>query len=138
MNFFSDINNLVLMGIVVLSGGALVAHTLQRAGAKVTPLQATQLINQGKAFILDVRNEEEFAAGHIKDAKNIPLNVLKERVVELEKFKTREVITVCARGLQSNKAASLLKKAGFAQTTSLLGGMEAWQAQGLPSSKKKG
>jgi len=137
VNFFADINNLVLLAIVLLSGAALVAHTLQRAGAKVTPLQTTQLLNQGKALILDVRSEEEFAAGHVKDAKNIPLKALKERVGEIEKFKTRPVVTVCARGLQSNKAASLLKKQGFEQATSLLGGLEAWQAQGLPVSKKK-
>jgi len=137
VNFFSDINNLVLLAIVALSGGALIAHTLQRAGAKVTPLQTTQLLNQGKGFILDVRSEEEFAAGHIKDAKNIPLKSLKERIGELEKAKTRTVVTVCARGLQSNKAASLLRKEGFEQSSSLLGGMEAWQAAGLPLSKKK-
>jgi len=137
VNFFSDINNLILLAIVVLSGGLLVAHTLQRTGAKVSPLQATQLLNQGKALILDVRSEEEFATGHVKDAKNIPLSALKERVGELEKFKARPVVTVCARGLQSNKAAAILRKNGFEQASSLLGGMEAWQAQGLPISKKK-
>lgn len=137
MIFFVDINNLVLLVIVLLSGGALVAHTLQRAGKKVTSLQATQMLNQGKTLMLDVRSEEEFAAGHIKDAKNIPLKALKESRGELEKFKTQPVITVCARGLQSNKAASFLKKHGFEQASSLLGGLEAWQAQGLPVSKRK-
>lgn len=136
MNFFSDINNLVLLAIVFLSGGALVAHTLRQVGAKVSPLQATQLLNQNKGFILDVRSEEEFASGHIKDAKNIPLSALKERVGELDKAKGRTVVTVCDRGLQSNKAASLLGKEGF-ESSSLLGGMEAWRAAGLPVSKKK-
>ena len=119
MKFFLD--NIFLIGIIVLSGGALVAHTLQRVGAKVTALQATQIINQGKTLILDVRPATDFAAGHIRDAKNIPLKELKGRVAELEKFKDRPVIVVCNKGLQSNKATALLKKEGFTEATSLLG-----------------
>ncbi len=129
------IDNIFLIGIVLVSGGALVMHTLQRAGAKVTPLQATQIINQGKTLILDVRNADEFAAGHIRDAKNIPLKELKARVSELEKFKARPVIVVCAKGLKSAKATAQLKKEGYAEAASLLGGLDAWQSQGLPVTK---
>ena len=116
MKFFLD--NIFLIGIIVLSGGALVAHTLQRVGAKVTALQATQIINQGKTLILDVRPATDFAAGHIRDAKNIPLKELKGRVAELEKFKDRPVIVVCNKGLQSNKATALLKKEGYTEAVS--------------------
>ena len=129
------IDNIFLIGIVILSGGALVAHTLQRVGAKVTALQATQIINQGKTLILDVRPAADYAAGHIRDAKNIPLKELKGRVAELEKFKARPVIVVCSKGLQSNKATALLKKEGFTEATSLLGGLDARQSQGLPVTK---
>jgi rhodanese-related sulfurtransferase len=129
------IDNIFLIGIALLSGGALVVHTLQRSGAKVTPLQATQVINQGKTLILDVRPAEEFATGRLRDAKNIPLKELKNRVVELEKFKARPVIVVCSKGLQSAKATAQLKKAGFAEAYSLLGGLDAWQTQGLPTIK---
>ena len=129
------IDNIFLIGIVLVSGGALVMHTLQRAGAKVTPLQATQIINQGKTLILDVRNADEFAAGHIRDAKNIPLKELKARISELEKFKARPVIVVCAKGLKSAKATAQLKKEGYAEAASLLGGLDAWQSQGLPVTK---
>lgn len=133
MKFFLD--NIFLIGIIVLSGGALVAHTLQRVGAKVTALQATQIINQGKTLILDVRPATDFAAGHIRDAKNIPLKELKGRVAELEKFKDRPVIVVCNKGLQSNKATAILKKEGYTEAVSLLGGQDAWQSQGLPVTK---
>ncbi len=129
------IDNIFLIGIVLVSGGALVMHTLQRAGAKVTALQATQIINQGKTLILDVRTAEEFAAGHIRDAKNIPLKELKARVDELEKFKARPVIVVCTKGLKSAKATAQLKKAGYNEAASLLGGLDAWQTQGLPVTK---
>jgi rhodanese-related sulfurtransferase len=129
------IDNIFLIAIVLLSGGALFAHTLQRVGSKVTALQATQLINQGKTLILDVRSAEDFAGGHIRDAKNIPFKELKGRVAELEKFKSRPVVVVCNKGLQSTKATSLLKKEGFTEAVSLLGGMEGWQSQSLPLAK---
>lgn len=129
------IDNIFLIALALLSGGALVAHTLQRVGAKVTALQATQLINQGKTLVLDVRSAEDFAAGHIRDAKNIPLKELKTRIAELEKFKARPVVVVCNKGLQSTKAASILKKEGFEEAVSLLGGMEDWKSQSLPLAK---
>jgi rhodanese-related sulfurtransferase len=129
------IDNIILIVLVLVSGGALVAHTLQRMGAKLTPLQATQIINQGKTLILDVRTADEFAAGHIRDAKNIPLKELKTRTDELEKFKARPVVVVCAKGLKSAQATAQLKKAGYTEAASLLGGLDAWQSQGLPVTK---
>ena len=129
------IDNIFLIVLVFVSGGALIWQTLQRTGAKVTALQATQIINQGKSLILDVRGADEFAAGHIRDAKNIPAKELPNRLTELEKFKTRPVIVVCGKGLQSSKATSQLKKAGFTEATALLGGLDAWQKQGLPMTK---
>lgn len=129
------IDNIILIGLVLVSGGALIAHTLQRMGPKLTPLQATQVINQGKTLILDVRTAEEFAAGHIRDAKNIPLKELKARIDELEKFKARPVLVVCAKGLRSAKATAQLNKAGYTEAASLLGGLDAWQSQGLPVTK---
>lgn len=129
------INNIWLIGILLLSGGALVWPVLQRRGTKVTPLEATQAINQGKTLILDVREPADFNAGHIRDAKNIPLKELPKRIGELEKFKTRKVIVVCAAGVQSSKAAGQLKSAGFNEVYSLNGGLTAWQNQGLPITK---
>jgi len=126
------IDNIFLIVLVLLSGGALVWHTLQRTGAKVSPLQATQLINQGKNLVLDVRSAEEFAVGHIRDAKNIPAKELQNRLAELDKFKERNVIVVCNKGLQSTKATSQLKKAGFTEAYGLMGGLDAWREAGLP------
>lgn len=133
MKFFID--NIWLVALVLVSGGALLWPSLQRRGAKVTPLQATQLINQGKTVIVDVRDPAAFAAGHMRDAKNIPLKELPNRISELDKFKSRTVIAVCQAGVQSAKAATQLKKAGFNEVVSLNGGLAAWRAQGLPLAK---
>lgn len=129
------IDNIWLIALALLSGGALVWPNLQRRGEKVSTLQATQLMNQGKAVIVDVRDSAGFATGHVRDAKNIPLKELPNRVAELEKFKSKTVIVVCQSGMQSAKATSILKKAGFNEVVSLTGGLAAWQAQGLPVAK---
>lgn len=126
------IENIWLVLVALVSGGALLWPNLQRRGSKVSLLQATQLINQGKAVIVDVREAAEFKAGHVRDARNIPLKELPTRMSELDKFKSRSVIVVCQAGVTSAKAAAQLKKAGFEQAVSLEGGIAAWQAQGLP------
>jgi len=126
------IDNLPLFGIMLLSGGALAWPHLQRRGSKVSLLQATQMINQGKTVVLDVREPKEFAAGHLRDAKNIPLKELPKRLGELEKVKAKNVIVVCQSGVQSPKAANQLNRAGFGAVFSLNGGLAAWQAQGMP------
>ncbi|WP_136413520.1 rhodanese-like domain-containing protein [Herbaspirillum sp. ST 5-3] len=133
MKFFLD--NIWLIGIALISGGALLWPNLQRRGSRVSLLQATQLINQGKAVIVDVREPAEFGAGHLRDAKNIPLKELSNRIGELDKFKSKSVIVVCQSGTRSAKAVAALKKAGFAEAFSLDGGVAGWQAQGLPIAK---
>jgi rhodanese-related sulfurtransferase len=129
------LDNIWLIGIALLSGGALLWPNLQRSGKNVSILQATQLLNQGKAVILDVREPAEFAAGHMRDAKNIPLNELSNRADELGKFKSKTLIVICKSGTRSGKALGQLKKVGFDEAFSLDGGMAAWQAQGLPVAK---
>lgn len=129
------IDNIWLIALILISGGALAWPSLQRRGNKASLLQAIQMINQGKTMILDVREPVEFASGHMRDAKNIPLKELPARLAELEKFKSKPVIVVCASGVRSAKAAAQLKNAGFNQAYSLTGGLTAWQAQGLPTAK---
>ena len=97
MNFISD--NLFLLSIAIISGGALLLPSLQRRGARVSQLQATQYMNQAKTLVLDVRSVEEFAAGHLPNSKNIPLKELESRIKEIEKSKTNVVIAVCATGV---------------------------------------
>jgi rhodanese-related sulfurtransferase len=133
VKFFID--NIWLIALALLSGGALIWPILQRRGDKVSILQATQLINQGKGIILDVREPAAFSAGHLRDARNIPIKELSTRLAELDKFKSKPVIIVCQSGVQSAKAAAQLKKAGFTEAVSMDGGIAAWQTQGLPIAK---
>jgi rhodanese-related sulfurtransferase len=133
VKFFND--NIWLIAMAIISGAALLWPALQRRGKKISLLQATQLMNKGKTLVLDVREPGEFAAGHVREAKNIPLKELPNRVGELDKFRSKSVIVVCAAGVQSSRAAGQLQKAGFNEVFSLEGGLSAWQAQGLPTAK---
>ena len=130
MKFFID--HIFLFAIVIISGGALLWPLLSLRGKRATVLEVTQLINRGKTVIVDVRAPEEFAKGHLPDAKNIPLPELAKRLGELEKFKTRPIVVVCQKGSRSATAVGLLSKAGFAEATSLEGGIDEWNKQGLP------
>jgi rhodanese-related sulfurtransferase len=133
VNFISD--NLFLLSIAIISGGALLLPSLQRRGARVSQLQATQYMNQAKTLVLDVRSAEEFGIGHLPNSKNIPLKELESRIKEIEKSKANVVVTVCATGVRSSSAVAILSKAGFEKAFSLDGGVAAWQSQGLPTVK---
>ncbi|HEX9173545.1 MAG TPA: rhodanese-like domain-containing protein [Telluria sp.] len=133
MKFILD--NIFIVAIVVLSGGALLWPALQPRGRRASALQATQLINRGKTAIVDVRTPEEFATGHLRDAKNIPLADLSKRIGELDKSKTKTVVVVCQTGARSDKAVRQLTAAGFTDAYSLEGGLAAWQAANLPVTK---
>ena len=112
--------------------GWLLVPNLMRRGEKVSTLQATQLINQGKTVVLDVRKSADFATGHLREARNIPVKELQGRIGELDKMKGRTVIVVCSSGIDSARATGMLRKAGFASVVSLSGGITAWQSQNLP------
>ena len=129
------IDNIFLVAIAVLAGGALLWPALAPRGKRASPLQLTQMINRGKTTIVDVRSSEEFAAGHLRDAKHIPLADLGARIGELDKSKNRTIVMVCQTGARSDKAARQLQAAGFEDVHSLEGGLAAWKAAGLPLTK---
>lgn len=128
--------NILLIAVVVVSGlGLLWPLLVGSAGKGLDPVAATQLINREDATILDVREADEFAGGHLPEARNIPLGKLAERVGELEKFKDRALLVCCAAGVRSGKACAELRKNGFTKMHSLAGGVDAWVAAGYPVKK---
>ena len=129
------LDNIFFVVLAIVSGLGLLWPALAPKGRRATALQVTQLINRGKTTLVDVRGADEFAAGHMRDAKNIPLADLGNRIGELEKSKTRTVVVVCQTGARSDKAVRQLKAAGFEDALSLEGGMTAWTAAGLPVTK---
>lgn len=81
------------------------------------------------AFMLDVRTQEEWDAGHIPDATLIPLDQLQTRMNEVPK--DQRVVVVCRSGNRSAQARDILKQAGWTLVTSMAGGMNEWTAAGF-------
>ena len=128
--------NILLIALVVVSGVALILPMLMGSGANdVNPAAATLLINRDDAQVIDVREAEEFAAGHLPEAKNVPLAKLADRISEIERFKDKPVIVCCASGMRSGKACGELRKLGFAKIHNLSGGIDAWVGAGYPVKK---
>lgn len=79
--------------------------------------------------IVDVREPDEWAGGHIEGAHHIPMNDVPARLAEIDR--DRPVVTVCRSGARSGQVASYLTRAGFT-AHNMDGGMSTWQRQGLP------
>ena len=105
----------------------------QQLGSTVTTITAQdaqlKIAAQPAAWVLDVREPEEFKTGHIAGATLIPLGELSERMSAIPR--EREVLCVCLSGARSLAAARQLSAAGF-KVLNLQGGLIAWQRAQLP------
>ena len=127
--------NWLLVLVFLMSGSMLIVPLVMRRFSKaksVGNLEATVLMNQKNALVLDVRETREYGNGKLPGATHIPLSQMASRAGELAKHASRPVIAYCARGQRSRLAASALAKAGFADIYHLNGGIDAWRAAGLP------
>jgi adenylyltransferase/sulfurtransferase len=84
-----------------------------------------KLDSKEDVFVLDVREPHEYPIANL-GAPLIPLGELEKRVGELSGEKNREVVVHCRSGARSQKAALILKNAGFTKVENLAGGILAW------------
>ncbi|MGE7952872.1 sulfurtransferase TusA family protein [Lysinibacillus xylanilyticus] len=82
-------------------------------------------VTERGGVILDVREEVEFAFGHIEGAKSIPMGELEARLSELDK--EQEIYIICRTGKRSDLAAQRLSAHGFAKVYNVLPGMTSWK-----------
>ena len=94
---------------------------------EIAPIDAADAIAQG-AFLLDVREADEWAAGHAAAATWIALGGIADRVAEIPA--DRQVVCICRSGARSTKATEFLAARGIT-AVNLVGGMQAWAAAGL-------
>jgi hydroxyacylglutathione hydrolase len=83
-----------------------------------------------RPVVIDVREAEEWAGGHIAAAQHIPLGQLATHVGEIPR--DRDVVLVCHMGSRSAMATSMLRRAGFTRAINMTGGMDAWEGHHLP------
>lgn len=135
MKFFLD--NWTLIAVALASGSMLLWPMVSRgvrAGA-LSANGAVQLINRERAVVVDVSEAEEFAAGHVGGARNVPVGELEARLPDAVKNKTVPLILVCPSGARANRALAVAKKLGYAQAQVLGGGLAAWKEANLPLEK---
>ena len=92
--------------------------------------ESKKLINQGEVtLILDVRDADEFAKGHLKNAIQIPVKELKENLNDIEKFKDELVLVYCRSGKKSAEAINILKENGFKNLVHMKDGISKWDGE---------
>jgi rhodanese-related sulfurtransferase len=128
------LDNWMLIAMALASGLALLFPTLNK-GQGLSPQDMVQLMNREKAIVIDVCEPDEFARGHVIGSKNLPLGQLEDKLAQLVKSKSAQVVMVCQVGARSARAAATARKLGFENVKSLAGGLKAWQAASMPVEK---
>ncbi|MBW2448191.1 MAG: rhodanese-like domain-containing protein [Deltaproteobacteria bacterium] len=91
--------------------------------------------SDGAPLVLDVRTPDEFAAGHVPGATNIPFDEIATHLAEVEPYRDRGVVVYCERGRRAGAAERELRAAGFGDVRQIEGHMSAWRASNLPVEK---
>ncbi|MFI3119589.1 MAG: rhodanese-like domain-containing protein [Methylococcaceae bacterium] len=96
---------------------------------EVSVTAAKQLISDGTVIALDVREESEYAAGHIDQAVALPRGVLEFKIGNFPELadKSQAILIYCRTGGRSALAAQTLQALGYSNVVSMAGGFEAWQ-----------
>jgi glyoxylase-like metal-dependent hydrolase (beta-lactamase superfamily II)/rhodanese-related sulfurtransferase len=122
-----------------MTGGKTVAQLLAEAGAKTPFMSLGELgarVARGRDIVvLDVRERDAYAAGHVPGARHLPRGQLELRVNDELPDPTARIVTVCEVGKISTLAAATLRDLGFLRAAALDGGMKAWKEGGLPLEK---
>lgn len=99
---------------------------------EVSAREAAALLPNLDSFVLDVRTEREFAAGHLEGATLIPVQSLARRLDDLADHRHEPVLVYCATGNRSTVAGKMLVDAGFTNVINMRRGISEWAREGLP------
>ncbi|MFI1865791.1 rhodanese-like domain-containing protein [Streptomyces jumonjinensis] len=98
---------------------------------RLTAAEAHRLLQEGSAVLLDVREQDEWQAGHAPGARHLPLSRLTAGAAAPGTPTGRRLVLICRSGHRSRQAARLLRARG-ADAVDVTGGMTAWARKGLP------
>lgn len=98
-------------------------------GREIAVNEAARRVERGDAVLLDVREPEEWQAGHAAAAKHLPISELRDRLAEVPQ--DRPLLAVCRSGNRSSQVAAALAQLGY-EIDNVQGGMKAWVKAGLP------
>ena len=95
-------------------------------------------LETGKAKVIDVREESEWAAGHARGAEHMGKGVIERDIEARVPDKNAELILYCGGGFRSALSADNLQKMGYRNVASMAGGWRAWQEAGAPAESGTG
>ena len=98
--------------------------------------EARKKLESGSARVIDVREESEWAAGHIRGAEYLGRGVLERDIEQKVPDKSAELILYCGGGFRSALSADNLQKMGYRNIASMAGGWREWTGKGLPVDKR--
>ena len=98
--------------------------------------EARKKLESGSARVIDVREESEWAAGHIRGAEYLGRGVLERDIEQKVPDKSAELILYCGGGFRSALSADNLQKMGYRNIASMAGGWREWSGKGLPVDKR--
>ncbi|MHB8571494.1 MAG: molybdopterin-synthase adenylyltransferase MoeB [Candidatus Dormibacteria bacterium] len=93
---------------------------------------AARLRSPERPVVLDVREADEFADGHLPGARHVPRGFLESRIEGLVPDRGAEVVLYCAGGVRSAFAAETMQQLGYTNVVSMAGGFGAWKQAGQP------
>lgn len=132
------VRDLAMIGLDRCAGyfDAVVVDQWSAAGRRpgtvpqITVGDLRESLARGAVTLVDVRNQDEWTAGHIAGARHIPLGYLADRMDEIPR--TKPIVVHCAAGGRSSIGASILRSRGVEQVINLVGGIGEWQKANLP------
>src|SRR5512136_1259787 len=105
---------------------------------EVTPREADRLRSDPGTAFVDVREDDEWAQGHIDGARHVAKSYLEQQIEAAVPDRSTPVVLYCAAGVRSLFAGQALRAMGYADVVSMSGGFEQWTSLGLPSSRPAG
>ena len=135
LQFLISPSNLMIVVVAVASAVMLMLPTLKAGrGGGLTSAAAIQMANRQQGVWVDIRPAEQFQAGHIAQARSLPLDGLEKKAANLPKNKP--LIVVGDGGRDAGRAAAQLRTLGFTDVHVLDGGMRGWTQAALPVTQK--
>ena len=118
----------ITLTLVFALSGCITQQPEKAQYADTSVQQAKEMIDKGDVFILDVRTQEEYNAGHIRNSTLIPVQDLGKRLNEVPR--DREILVYCRTGGRSTAASEILVNNGFTQIYNMKGGITEWTKAG--------
>jgi rhodanese-related sulfurtransferase len=103
-----------------------------KSRVKETNVEGARKLVESGAILIDVREDNEFEAGHAAGAKHMGRGIIERDIVQDYPDKSTEMVLYCGGGYRSALAADMLQKMGYTNVWSMDGGWKAWKESGAP------